>query len=155
MHTIEHETNLSVQQVKGPASVTYSEGNMGASVSSGSFITDGMVIVPCSMRSLAAIALGTGDHLVHRAADVILKERRRLVLVAREMPLSDNHRPRAKSAGYGNRAAVPAAPRKPTIPVARPQGIASSSGEHTQTIADGRDDHAADARLLQSSRKRQ
>jgi 4-hydroxy-3-polyprenylbenzoate decarboxylase len=50
-----------------------------------------MVVVPCSMRSVAAIAHGTRDHLVHRAADVVLKERRRLVLVAREMPLSDVH----------------------------------------------------------------
>ncbi len=91
MQTIEHETNLTVQQVKALASVNHAEGNMGASVSSGSFVTDGMVIVPCSMRTLAAIANGVGDHLVHRAADVILKERRRLVLVAREMPLSDIH----------------------------------------------------------------
>ena len=65
--------------------------NMGASISSGSFKTEGMVIAPCSMRSVGAIAHGNGDHLVHRAADVILKERRRLVLVAREMPLSDVH----------------------------------------------------------------
>src|SRR5690606_21237595 len=60
-------------------------------ISSGSFVTEGMVIIPCSMRSAAAIAHGTGDHLIHRAADVVLKERRRLVLVAREMPLSDVH----------------------------------------------------------------
>ncbi len=91
MQTIEHETTYSVKAVRALASVDHAEGNMGASVSSGSFVTEGMVIVPCSMRSLAAIAHGTGDHLVHRAADVILKERRRLVLVAREMPLSDVH----------------------------------------------------------------
>ncbi|TAK47330.1 MAG: UbiX family flavin prenyltransferase [Xanthobacteraceae bacterium] len=91
MQTIEHETSFSVQQVKALASVTHSEGNMGASVSSGSFVTEGMAIVPCSMRTVAAIANGVGDHLVHRAADVVLKERRRLVLVAREMPLSDIH----------------------------------------------------------------
>ncbi|OIQ98747.1 putative aromatic acid decarboxylase [mine drainage metagenome] len=91
IQTIEHETTYTVKQVRALASVDHAEGNMGASVSSGSFVTEGMVIMPCSMRSLAAIAHGTGDHLVHRAADVILKERRRLVLVAREMPLSDVH----------------------------------------------------------------
>jgi len=91
MQTIEHETSLSVQQVKNLASVVHSEGNMGASISSGSFVTEGMVIAPCSMRTVATIANGSGEHLVHRAADVILKERRRLVLVAREMPLSDIH----------------------------------------------------------------
>jgi 4-hydroxy-3-polyprenylbenzoate decarboxylase len=64
---------------------------MAAAVSSGSFLTEGMVVIPCSMRSVAAIAHGLGEHLIHRAADVVLKERRRLVLVPREMPLSDIH----------------------------------------------------------------
>ena len=73
------------------ASEAYSSGDMGARISSGSFHTDGMVIVPCSMRSAASIAYGYGDHLVHRAADVILKEKRKLVLVARELPLSTVH----------------------------------------------------------------
>lgn len=91
IQTIEHETPYTAKQVRALADVDHVEGNMGASISSGSFMTEGMVIAPCSMRSLAAIAHGTGDHLVHRAADVILKERRRLVLVAREMPLSDIH----------------------------------------------------------------
>lgn len=89
--TIEHETSYSVDQVRSLASVNYAISEMGAAVSSGSFQTDGMVVIPCSMRTLAAIAHGNGDHLVHRAADVILKERRRLVLVAREMPLSSIH----------------------------------------------------------------
>jgi 4-hydroxy-3-polyprenylbenzoate decarboxylase len=91
LQTIEHETTYTSREVRALASVAYEPGNMGAAISSGSFLTEGMVIIPCSMRSVAAIAHGTGDHLVHRAADVVLKERRRLVLVAREMPLSDIH----------------------------------------------------------------
>ncbi len=89
--TIEHETRYSVEEVRELASVVHSQGDMGASISSGSFLTEGMVVIPCSMRTLAGIANGYGEHLVHRAADVILKERRRLVLVARETPLSQVH----------------------------------------------------------------
>jgi 4-hydroxy-3-polyprenylbenzoate decarboxylase len=89
--TVEHETSLTLADLKELATETYSPADMGAKVSSGSFHTDGMVVVPCSMRTAAAIAHGNGDHLVHRAADVILKERRKLVLVARETPLNDIH----------------------------------------------------------------
>src|SRR5437588_7280277 len=89
--TLEHETRYTVEQVRGLASVVHSPGDMGASISSGSFKTDGMVVIPCSVRTLAAIANGYGEHLVHRAADVVLKERRKLVLVVRETPLSEVH----------------------------------------------------------------
>ena len=89
--TIEHETNYSVEQVRALASVVHSSGDMGATLSSGSFLTEGMVVIPYSVRTLGGIAQGVGDHLVHRAADVVLKERRKLVLVVRETPLSEVH----------------------------------------------------------------
>ncbi len=89
--TLEHETRYTLEQVRGLANVVHSPGDMGASISSGSFKTDGMVVIPCSVRTLGCIASGYGEHLVHRAADVVLKERRRLVLVVRETPLSEVH----------------------------------------------------------------
>ena len=89
--TIEHETRYTPEQVRAMATVVHSQGDMGASISSGSFLTEGMVVIPCSVRTLGGIANGYGEHLVHRAADVILKERRKLVLVVRETPLSEVH----------------------------------------------------------------
>jgi 4-hydroxy-3-polyprenylbenzoate decarboxylase len=89
--TLKEETGLSVGEVRELASETYANGDIGAAVSSGSFKTRGMVIAPCSIRTLADIAYGTTDSLMSRAADVILKERRRLVLMVRETPLHAGH----------------------------------------------------------------
>lgn len=89
--TLLHETSYTREQVEALAHVAYAPSDMGAAISSGSFQTAGMIVAPCSAKTLAAIAHGYGDSLIHRAADVVLKERRKLVLSVREAPLSDIH----------------------------------------------------------------
>ena len=89
--TLAYETDMKVSDVQALADVWYPAGDMGAALSSGSFRTLGMVVAPCSMRSLAEIAGGVTTSLLTRAADVVLKERRRLVLMVRETPLHSGH----------------------------------------------------------------
>jgi len=89
--TLKAETGLTVREVADLADVTYSPDDQGAAIASGSYLTDGMIVMPCSMKTLAAIRTGYADGLIGRAADVTMKERRRLVLVPRETPLRDIH----------------------------------------------------------------
>ena len=89
--TIELETDLKLADVEALADVVHDPDDLAASISSGSFLTMGMVVAPCSMRTLASIAHGLEDNLLTRAAGVTLKERRPLVLVTRETPLSLIH----------------------------------------------------------------
>ena len=85
------ETDRKVEDVKALADVVYKHSNLAASISSGSFRTAGMIVVPCSMKSLSEIAYSNSNNLLARAADVCLKERRKLIIVPRETPLHKGH----------------------------------------------------------------
>ncbi len=89
--TLAYETDLKLRQVRAIADFWYADADIGAAIASGSFRTMGMVVAPCSVRSLSAIATGNTDGLLTRAADVCLKERRRVVLMFREAPLHAGH----------------------------------------------------------------
>jgi 4-hydroxy-3-polyprenylbenzoate decarboxylase len=89
--TLAHETRMKLAEVQALADVCYANADIGAAISSGSFRVDGMIVAPCSIKTLSEIATGCTSSLLSRAADVMLKERRRLVLMVRETPLHAGH----------------------------------------------------------------
>jgi 4-hydroxy-3-polyprenylbenzoate decarboxylase len=89
--TLAYETDLKPKDVRALAAVNHSVADIGASISSGSFHTMGMIVAPCSMKTMSEIATGVTGSLLSRAADVVLKEKRKLVLAVRETPLHGNH----------------------------------------------------------------
>lgn len=91
LQTLSYETDYSPEEFMALADETFDLHDVGASISSGTFRTEGMIIAPCSMKTIAGIAAGYSDNLVLRAADVTMKERRPLVLIARESPLNQIH----------------------------------------------------------------
>jgi len=101
------ETDLSLETVCAQADFVYDERDLAALISSGSFVTEGMIVIPCSMKTLAAIAAGYSDNLLVRAADVCLKEGRKVVLVPRETPLSKIHLRNLQTAADAGCAIVP------------------------------------------------
>lgn len=114
--TIAEETNFKVDEVKAMASVVHGIQNIGASIASGSFKTEGMVIIPCSIRTVSAVAYCISDNLLTRAADVALKERRRLVLVVRESPLHVGHLKSLLAAAEAGAVILPPAPAFYSLP---------------------------------------
>lgn len=88
---LQHELDISLAEFEALADVVHAVSDIGATIASGSFQSSGMVVAPCSMRTLAAVAHGLSDNLITRAADVMLKERRRLILMVREAPLNLAH----------------------------------------------------------------
>lgn len=89
--TFKYETNVSIEETEALADHVHSDRNLAASISSGSFKTDGMIVIPCSMKTLASISIGYTPNLLTRAVDVCLKENRKVVLVPREIPLGKVH----------------------------------------------------------------
>ena len=108
--TIEYEMDRDPAEVAALAHELHDERNIGASIASGTFVTDGMIVAPCSIKSLSAIANSYNDNLIARAADVCLKERRKLVLVVRETPLHAGHLRLMQQATEAGAVILPPAP---------------------------------------------
>ncbi|GAB2563542.1 UbiX family flavin prenyltransferase [Leucobacter ruminantium] len=113
---LKHETGMTEGDLKPLASYTHSNRDLACEIASGSYRTDATLVVPCSARTLGTVANGTGDTLISRAADVALKERRRLVLALRESPLSPIHLRNALAVAEAGAFVVPMSPAFYTLP---------------------------------------
>jgi flavin prenyltransferase len=129
---IQQELEMPRAEVQALADVFYPVRDVGAAIASGSFQCDGMVIAPCSMRTLAAVALGLSDNLITRAADVMLKERRRLILMVRETPLNLAHLRNMTSVTEMGGIVFPPVPSF----YHRPQSIAEMVGHSVSRVVD-------------------
>ena len=127
--TLAQETSLSVAQAQARADVIHKVGDIGASVASGSFPTLGMIIAPCSVRTMSEIATGVTSSLLTRAADVTLKERRRLVLAVRETPLHAGHLRLMQQATESGAIIVPPVPAFYTRPTSLDDIIKQTVGK--------------------------
>lgn len=114
--TRSYETNLSAKTLRDLADVTYANADLAAAIASGSYETMGMIVAPCSMKTVAEIAHGLTTNLLTRAADVVLKERRRLVLMARESPLHTGHLKNMLAASEMGAIIAPPVPAFYTLP---------------------------------------
>ncbi len=109
-YVLEHECEMTLDEVKALSSILYENDDLAATIASGSFHTDGMVIVPCSMNTLGAVAGGLSANLVQRAADVTLKEKRPLVIVPRETPMTTIHLKNMLELSRAGAVVMPASP---------------------------------------------
>ncbi len=115
--TLRHECGLSLDDAKALADVTYRPGDIGAAIASGSFPVDGMIVAPCSIKTVSAIALSYTDDLISRAADVCLKEGRPLILLVRETPLHLGHLRTLTAAAEAGAIIAPPVPAFYALPV--------------------------------------